>query len=197
MSTDDVNPVKPKEKYWVLVADDDESTRLLLKELIQRQGYRVEIASTARDLIKAVKDKANEGICFAAIVADVNYTHTEGDGVEFPRLTGVGAIDEVKELYPDIPVIYVTGFASSLVVQQIRRQNADYFVKPFDAEAFTSKLDYVVNLSQHVYRGEERRVSSINHLGECRRRSDQQMRVPPVIDLSLEKARRNARRGAA
>jgi DNA-binding response OmpR family regulator len=130
------------------------------------------------------------GRCYDAIVADVNY-HTQG---EEPRLSGITAIDAVHKKFPNIPVIYVTAYDTSLVRQQFRRQGADWITKPFDYRKLAERVDSAVMYASQSWTGPDRRTSSVKFTGEERRASEQKLEVPKAVEAALTLAKAQAKK---
>lgn len=112
----------------ILVVEDDEDTRTVLRRLLEGEGYTVEEAADGRQGVEAAQRR-----CPDLILMDL---HLPGvDGVEATRL-----IRELSELCP-VPVVAVTAMDP-----QEYRQRAilagcnDYVVKPPDPELLLEKV---------------------------------------------------------
>ena len=78
----------------ILVIDDEEDVRIVLKEVLQRAGHDVNIAADGR-----------EGLAMlAADGADLVITD-----VIMPGIDGVATISEIHKDHPDMPVIVISG----------------------------------------------------------------------------------------
>lgn len=78
----------------VLVVDDEQQIRELLKNLVIKAGFEVE---TAEDGVEALeKMRATK---FQCVLTDL----------QMPQMDGKQLAQEVKRLYPQIPVILMTG----------------------------------------------------------------------------------------
>jgi DNA-binding NtrC family response regulator len=81
----------------ILIVDDEQSIRRTLKEILEFEKYLVEEAADGFDcLVKLKQDK------FDVIILDI----------KMPKLDGMDALDRIKELAPDIPVIMISGHAT-------------------------------------------------------------------------------------
>jgi DNA-binding response OmpR family regulator len=176
---------------FVLFADDDP---LVLKALVrgaEKRGICADTATTAREILHKVNKHCGEwGNCYDMVVADVNYMDAQG---KRSLLTGITAGDQIRRSYPDLPILYVTGFASSMVRQQIRKQGADVVEKPFEIEALLDRVMMTLAVAGSDYQGPERRNKSINQSGHTRRRTDRPLEVPKVVEKSLADAHANAK----
>jgi DNA-binding NtrC family response regulator len=101
----------------ILVIDDEEIMREILETLLTREGYQVRLASTAAeglDLLRSVP--------FDAAIVDVM----------LPGMDGVTALDEIKKIDDDLPVMMITAFASvENAIAAMKRGAYDYISKPF------------------------------------------------------------------
>jgi len=101
----------------ILVIDDEEIMREILETLLTREGYHVRLASTASeglDLARAMP--------FDAAIVDVM----------LPGMDGISALDELKKIDDDLPVMMITAFASvENAIAAMKRGAYDYITKPF------------------------------------------------------------------
>lgn len=176
----------------VVFADDHVDTLEMLRVMALSRGIRPVLARTPREILARVNELCEAGECPDAIVADVNYFTSEPLAQHIPRLTGLTAGREIRKKFPDIPIIYVTAYASARVKIQAREQAADVVEKGpgFDLEALFDRIEYMVHeQAQYPYEGPERRRGQRPaHPG--RRRSDfVPLTVPEVVEAAIESAR--------
>ena len=101
----------------VLVIDDERVIRDLMREILERAGYRTVGASTADEAFDALEQHD-----VSLVVSDI----------VMPQLTGLELLDEVHARRPDVPVILVTGEGTYENLSQAVTRGADGFViKPF------------------------------------------------------------------
>ncbi|MCH9030735.1 MAG: response regulator [candidate division Zixibacteria bacterium] len=101
----------------VLVVDDEELMRQLLKKILEREGYTVQEA----DSVAEAKDLLS-GNDFDVIVSDI----------KMPDEDGFSLLKYVKENYPDIGVALITGHGDTYSVKDAMLLGADeYVAKPF------------------------------------------------------------------
>ncbi len=102
----------------ILLVDDEEKLRLLLKRIIALEGFKVIDVSNLRNA-RQILEQENIDI----VLCDVKLP--DGNGVDF--------IKEIKEKHPDIEVILNTAFGNiSDGVQAIKNGAYDYLVKGND-----------------------------------------------------------------
>src|SRR6185437_15953668 len=101
----------------LLVVDDDEVTRKLLKEVLEREGYAVSLAPNGEEAVKALSKQV-----FPIVLSDIRMLETDGMAV----------LRAVKKSEPDTAVILMTGFGSMEgAIEAIQEGAFDYVSKPF------------------------------------------------------------------
>src|SRR3712207_1744297 len=98
----------------VLVADDEPMVRFMIVDELEHQGCRVEEAADGEEALKAIE----RGQPFDLIVTDVR----------MPRLDGWTLAERARDLRPDLPVLYVTGYTD---VEARPVPGAEVLGKPF------------------------------------------------------------------
>ena len=117
----------------ILVADDEPSMRLNLAELLEGEGYSVELASNGEEAIKKT-------IKYNPMVVLMD--------IKMPQLNGISALKAIKKHDSRIPVIIFTAFGTNeKPIEAIKSGAFDYLDKPFDIDELLSVLDSA--LSQH------------------------------------------------
>jgi DNA-binding NtrC family response regulator len=79
----------------LLIVDDDEEMRDLLRKVLEKEGYRVSVASDGRQALAALAESA-----FDLVVTDMLMPH---DG-------GLELLETLHRIHPELPVIIVTAF---------------------------------------------------------------------------------------
>lgn len=113
----------------VLVAEDHEDTRVLLRTLLERRGLAV---VEARDGVEA---------CDVALRERPDLILMDGG---LPLLDGIAATRRLRGLEPlsGVPIIFLSGHAAPQHQMEARAAGCDeYVVKPFDL----ARLDGVLN----------------------------------------------------
>lgn len=107
-------------KETILVVDDEEISRFVLREALGKRGYGVEVAPDAETALKLVNKQS-----FDLILLDI----------QLPGLSGIEAISKFKEIDPTLIIIMITAFGSKeMALDAMKRGAYDYFVKPFKME---------------------------------------------------------------
>ena len=118
----------------VLVVDDDSELVQLLQSILSRAGY---LTDSALDGVEAVL-KVIKGR-FDAVLMDV----------KMPRLDGIDALQIMRALNPDLPVIVFTGGPTQAEIEESKRLGAtNFLVKPLkNAELVDSLRVALLNLA--------------------------------------------------
>src|SRR5678816_2114188 len=101
----------------LLVVDDEEIMREILETLLMREGYDVRLAANAAEGLELARS-----VPFDAAIVDMM----------MPGLDGISALDELKKIDDDMPVLMITAFASvENAIAAMKRGAYDYITKPF------------------------------------------------------------------
>jgi DNA-binding NtrC family response regulator len=114
----------------ILVVDDEPMICHQLQRLYARSGYTVELATTAEQALSRLEKR------------DIDLVVTD---VRLPGMSGVELTMKIHEIYPDVPVIVITGYAAiEHAVEVLKRGASDYIVKPFSAKTIQESTDVVL-----------------------------------------------------
>nr|WP_320014407.1 sigma-54 dependent transcriptional regulator [uncultured Desulfobacter sp.] len=107
-----------KNKSTILVVDDDQTHRNMLKTLLAKWGYLIEEAEDGQVAINLVEEKL-----YDLILMDIKMI----------KVSGLVALAEIKKINPAIPIIMMTAFSSvQTAVDALKNGAYDYLTKPFD-----------------------------------------------------------------
>jgi DNA-binding NtrC family response regulator len=124
-------------KYRILIADDDESARSGLADLLSTWGFEVEQAIDGKDALERAPAFGP-----SVVIADL----------VMPALDGVSLLKPLAEVCPNTVVILLTGHATVETAVSAMRDGAyDYLTKPVDPRRLR------VLLEKAVERGEVQR----------------------------------------
>ena len=118
----------------ILVVDDDDAHRGMLRMMLQSWGYTVDEAVDGADAVTAVHDKA-----YDVVLTDVRMART----------SGIDALKGILAYNPALPVILMTAYSSvETAVEALRLGAYDYLIKPLDFEALRHTLQQAVEHSR-------------------------------------------------
>ncbi len=109
-----------KSKNTILIVDDDQTHRNMLKTLLNKWGFTLEEANDGQVAIDLVMEKP-----YDLILMDIKMI----------KVSGLVALEEIKKINPAIPIIIMTAFSSvQTAVDALKKGAYDYLTKPFDFE---------------------------------------------------------------
>ncbi|MCZ6627243.1 MAG: response regulator [SAR324 cluster bacterium] len=112
----------------ILVVEDQEDNRRILRDLLTSQGYEIIEAVTGMEGIKLARERRPD-----LILMDIQLPDLEG----YEVARQIKSIDELK----DIPIIAVTSYAlSGDDVKAYEAGCSDYVSKPFSPRALLVKV---------------------------------------------------------
>jgi len=107
-------------KNRILIADDEEDIRWILKTSLEKSGFEVECAENGEDAVV----KASEEI-YSLILLDIN----------MPDMNGFEALTQLRKRKIDSPIIFITAQNTvSNAIDSMQLGAYDYLTKPFDLE---------------------------------------------------------------
>jgi two-component system cell cycle sensor histidine kinase/response regulator CckA len=112
----------------VLLVEDEESLRELIREILQANGYEV---LEAEDPTKAIETVANYEGAIHLLLTDVL----------MPGMNGRALAQRVRERRPDIRILYMSGHTEDSIAQSgLVEPGALLISKPFTQESLARKL---------------------------------------------------------
>jgi two-component system, NtrC family, response regulator HydG len=123
----------------ILIVDDDQSHRLMLKATLNEKNYAVFEVEDGADAIKLVEQEF-----YDLILLDLKMKNVDG----------ITALKKIKNISPAIPVIIMTAFSSvHSAVEALKLGASDYLVKPLDMDVvchtISKTLDYLHLVSEN------------------------------------------------
>jgi DNA-binding response OmpR family regulator len=116
----------------ILVVDDDEDIRILLRELLGRAGYRVEEAADGRAALRQLYETPP-----ALVLLDVS----------MPELDGYQTLERIRDL-SEVPVIMLTARTQELErVRGLASGADDYVSKPFGRQELLARIQALLRRS--------------------------------------------------
>ena len=118
----DAHPLPRGKGEHVLVVDDEESVRLIMRSTLENFGFRV---STASDGAEAIAMFRNPSGLFDIALVDM----------QMPGLDGGKTIVALRHLRPDLPIVGASGLATSENREHAASNGVRHFLdKPFSVE---------------------------------------------------------------
>jgi len=119
----------------ILVIDDDEAVRKLLKDFLQKENYIVETAKNGRNAVDMLSDAPE---AYHLIVLDLM----------LPDFSGIDACKQIRK-FSEIPVIILSGkSADSDKIAGFEAGADDYMTKPFNPKELTARIKAIMHRCQ-------------------------------------------------
>jgi DNA-binding NtrC family response regulator len=105
-------------KPSILVVDDELLIRDLLYDFFSSQGWDIAVAENGEKALEVLKVRKVD-----LVLSDI----------KMPQMDGLTLTSKVKDSYPDLPVVLMTGYPTvDTAVSALRSKVEDYIVKPFN-----------------------------------------------------------------
>jgi PAS domain S-box-containing protein len=113
----------------ILLAEDEESVRLLATRVLRGLGYTVIDASNGAEALRKAQRQQSYGI---------NLLLTD---MVMPDMSGVQLADSIREVYPDIRVLYTSGYTDLAFLKNGLQANETRFLqKPFTPSSLAAAI---------------------------------------------------------
>ena len=130
-----------KNRKIILVVDDDDAHRTMLRTLVGGWGYDIVEANDGSTAIEKVQERP-----FDLILMDVRML----------KISGLEALERIKAFNPAIPVTIMTAYSSvETAVEALKKGAYDYLTKPLDFDKLRLTIERAV---EHTRLKEENRL---------------------------------------
>jgi len=124
---------KPSKERYILFIEDEENLRQIIKELLESEGFKVILASTAKEGIELFR---SDQPMIEIVLLDFH----------LPDASGEEVFDQLKKIDPGVKVILTSGFEFDESIQKVLDKGAFGFLsKPFSKEQ-------IINFIREVYK---------------------------------------------
>jgi putative two-component system response regulator len=104
----------------ILIVDDEQVIRRLLKQMLSKEGYQCQEAGNAEEALEKLRNNA-----ISLVLLDV----------KMPGKSGIELLPEIKTGYPDTAVIMATAVSEiNVAIQCLKNGADDYICKPFNLD---------------------------------------------------------------
>jgi len=122
-------PVASRLRATILLVEDDDGVRRLTRRVLEQYGFR---AVEARSGVEALELLTLDHPRIDAVVSDL----------VMPGMSGKELVGRLRGLRPEIPVVYLSGYTSEEVTDEIRTHSRQTFLqKPFSPDALATALE--------------------------------------------------------
>ena len=126
------------DRQHILVVDDDDDVRMIAAALVEELGYQVTEAANGPAALDAIRaDREQDKNRIALIITDV----------VMPGMTGVELAAKAREIAPDLPIIFASGYAD---VQTFGKELATESIlkKPYRIAEIASGIDDALSTAE-------------------------------------------------
>ena len=117
----------------ILLVEDEEAVRSFAARALRMRGYQVLEAGGGEEALEIVKDQAGT---IDLIITDV----------VMPNMDGPTMVRNVKALHPDLPVIFMSGYAEEAFRRNDQSSEDIHFLpKPFGLKQLAAKVKEVLS----------------------------------------------------
>ena len=131
---EDVQPEKTGglgEDSCVLVVDDEVGVRTIVQRILEANGYRVLCAGGLSEAL-AISGDAN--LVIRAVISDV----------VMPNGSGLELVEQLRLQRPDLPALFISGYAGDVLTAHGLGREDRYVGKPFRPNELLSALSAVI-----------------------------------------------------
>ena len=133
---------KKKPSYKVLVVDDEEAMRKMMFTLLSKLGYQCITASNGIEALNQINQNK-----FDAVVTDI----------VMPEMDGIALTKEIMILYPNLPIMVMTGYSKEYSAESAIAAGArDFIKKPFSIDEFSLRLNKMMRDYEILFQIEAR-----------------------------------------
>lgn len=110
----------------VLLVEDEDMVRAVAERALVRQGYEVTSASDGEEGFELIRGGGE----FDLVVTDV----------VMPSMDGPAMAREIRKLVPDLPVLFMSGYAEEQLRRDIDIEKMHFIAKPFSVQQIGAKV---------------------------------------------------------
>ena len=127
-----VQPV-PKGTETILLVEDEEQVRRIIREVLERLGYNVLSASNGEEALKLAEDQDTE-------------IHLLLTDVVMPQMSGRELAERLITMRPQLKVLYMSGYTDDAIVRHgLLEETLNFIQKPFDSASVARKVREVLD----------------------------------------------------
>lgn len=114
----------------VLLVEDEDMVRAVAERALARAGYQITACSDGEDGLEAIEADPD----FDIVVSDV----------VMPGMDGPAMVRAIRKAHPDIPVLFMSGYAEEALRNDIDIPKMHFLPKPFSVAAITEKVALIM-----------------------------------------------------
>ena len=127
------------DKKRILIVEDDEEMRSLLKDFFMEEGFEIDAVSNGSEAFRRLVKEP-----FDLVITDIR----------MPGLTGLDILPGIKKLQPETSIIVITAFGSEEVHRRAFERGATaYLEKPIHFHKLRELINEMVSSKEKIVRG--------------------------------------------
>ncbi|MEP7315679.1 MAG: response regulator, partial [Sphingomicrobium sp.] len=128
-------PVKPKEnELWgsgtILLVEDEPMVRTVAERALSRHGYTVMTASNGEDALELLANSETVDLLISDVV--------------MPIMDGPTMVREARKTNPEMPILFMSGYAEEQLRKSIDIENVAFLPKPFSMQELAEAVRVVL-----------------------------------------------------
>jgi PAS domain S-box-containing protein len=122
----------PKGRGTILVAEDEDGVRALIRSILAENGYRVVEAVNGAEAVARFTENSDS---IDAVLMDV----------VMPRMNGREACEEILKIRPDIKILFMSGYSDDIICEKaLLSENRELIHKPLRPREFIHQIQEVM-----------------------------------------------------
>jgi PAS domain S-box-containing protein len=123
----------PRGTEMILLVEDEEQVRTILKRILEDQGYHVLVASNGDEALSISQD----------VELDIKLMITD---VVMPQMSGRELAQRLLTIRPSLPVLFMSGYTDDAIVRHgLLDETLNFIQKPFDSASVARKVREVLD----------------------------------------------------
>ncbi len=121
----------------ILVMDDEEQIRSIVRRMLEHLGYKVSLASTGEEAVTKMREKKESGQAFSAVIMDLAVPGGMG---------GAEAVREIRSIDPSVKAVLSSGYGDDPAIRNYRDHGFHGVIpKPFRLEELGKTLERIID----------------------------------------------------
>lgn len=119
-----------EQKKKIIIIDDDDLILNSIKKQLKNENYFVEYINNPIEGIKKINEED-----YNLVICDV----------KMKPIQGIEVLKLVKELFPDLPVIIITGYVDDKIIEEAKKIGcSDFLIKPLKRTQLINSINNVL-----------------------------------------------------
>lgn len=125
----------------IVLIEDEAGIRRSLTVSLKQGGYEVEPCEDGFTGLSKIDRYSDKNKDLDAVILDIN----------LPDINGLKILQFLKEKYPELPVIMITGYGDEATEEEVKSRKGDYYLeKPIETEKLDQYLKNLLNRKEEI-----------------------------------------------